>query len=379
MTKLRREAINDLFNDYNSTTINPGLWLQKGLKETTGENGDNAKTNHLKELVDFTCELYPKAFNRWFDLTSDEHRFSQTVMTLENRLLIGLTGNGALETGCSLSHNYGMPYIPGSSIKGVVRAWAEQHLDGEELKQEIAKFFGTRNSDDVKRGSGFVTFHDAWWIPFDKDKAKPEPKPFVLDVVTTHHQDYYNGKKDKDNNYLPPSDKDSPIPNHLLAVQGSFLFVLEGAPEHVELCQKMLVQALQDNGIGAKTAAGYGYMRVNDKLYHELQQEAEKRLPPEVREKRKQEAIQRQQQAENAKTVDQVCSELNNDYEHNKGSEVYIQKLEERIDYVIQTWSVEDRFSLAKCLNDIGYIPKNKKNKNHEIRKERLKQLRGEK
>ncbi|MGO1296753.1 MAG: type III-B CRISPR module RAMP protein Cmr6 [Vibrio sp.] len=262
MTKLRREAINDLFNDYNSTTINPGLWLQKGLKETTGENGDNAKTNHLKELVDFTCEIYPKAFNRWFYLTSDEHRFSQTVMTLDNRLLIGLTGNGALETGCSLSHNYGMPCIPGSSVKGAVRAWVEQNFK-DNHPDEIAELFGTRDSDDIDRVSGLVTFHDAWWIPFDKDKAKPEPKPFVLDVVTTHHQDYYNGKKDKDNNHLPPSDKDSPIPNHLLAVQGSFLFVLEGAPEHVELCQKMLAQALQDNGIGAKTAAGYGYCKNN--------------------------------------------------------------------------------------------------------------------
>lgn len=369
MTELRRQTINDLLNNSKSTTINPSLWLQKGLKETTGENGDNAKTNHLKELVDFKSDLYPQAFNRWFYLTSDGDRFSQTVMTLENRLLIGLTGNGALETGCTLSHNYGMPYIPGSSVKGVVRAWAEQHL--KDNAEAIADLFGTRDSDDIKRVSGLVTFHDAWWAPFSK--GTPELKPFVLDVVTTHHQTYYNGGK------AEPSDKDSPIPNHQLAVYGSFLFVIEGAPDHVELCQKMLAQALQDNGIGAKTAAGYGYMGVNHKLYHELQQEAEKRLPPEVREKRKQEAIQRQQQVENAKTVEQVCRELKDDYENKKGSEEYIQKLDERIDYAIQNWLVEDRLSLAKCLNDIGYIPKNKKNKNHDIRKERLKQLRGEK
>ena len=366
MIKLRREAINDLLNDCKSTTINPSLWLQKGLKETTGENADNAKTNHLKELVG----LYPKAFNRWFDLTSDENRFSQTVMTLENRLLIGLTGNGALETGCSLSYNYGMPYIPGSSVKGVVREWAIKHLPNSAAVLE--QLFGTYDSDQPNRVSANVTFHDAWWIPFDKDKAKPEPKPFVLDVVTTHHQNYYNGKQ------AEPSDKDSPIPNHQLAVHGSFLFVIEGAPDHVEPCQKMLAQALQDNGIGAKTAVGYGYMRFNHKLYHELQLEAEKRLPPEVREKRQQEAIQRQQQAENAKTVEQVCSELNADYENMRSNEEYIQKLEERIDYVIQNWQLEDRFSLAKCLNDLGYIPKNKKNKNHKIRKARLKQLRGE-
>jgi CRISPR-associated protein Cmr6 len=376
MIELRRTAI-DRLSPQKSESINSSLWLQKGLKEKEEDKDklpkgeDKPKTKHLKELVGFKCDLYPKAFNRWFDLTSDKNRFSQTAMTLENRLLIGLTGNGALETGCSLSHNYGMPYIPGSSVKGVVRAWAEQNLK-DDYPNEIAELFGTRDSEDINRISGLVTFYDAWWVPFDKDKSKPEPKPFVLDVVTTHHQAYYNGQQDK------PTDKDSPIPNHQLAVQGSFLFVIEGAPEHIELCQKMLTQALQDNGIGAKTAAGYGYMSVNHKLYYELQQEAENRLPPEVRDKRQQEVIQCQQQAENAKTVEQVCSELKDDYENKKGSEEYIQKLEERIDYVIQKWKSEDRLSLAKCLNDLGYVPKNKKNKNHEIRKARLKQLRGE-
>lgn len=372
MIELRRDKINELLNKNKSRTINPSLWLQKGLKEqqeckdTLANGEETPKTKHLKEITDFKApDLYSKAFNRWFDLTSDENRFSQIVMTLENRLLIGLTGNAALETGCSLSRNYGMPYMPGSSVKGVVRAWAEQHLQND-CADELTELFGTRDSDDVNRISGLVTFHDAWWIPHGSDK------PFVLDVVTTHHQTYYNGQQDK------PSDKDSPIPNHQLAVQGSFLFVLEGDPEHVSLCQQMLSKALPDNGIGAKTAAGYGYMGVNLNLYHELQQEAEKRLPPEVREKRKQQAIQRQQQAENAKTVEQVCIELKNDYKNKRGSQEYIQKLEERIDYVIQHWNLKDRVVLATCLKELGYIPTNKKNKNHETRKRRLKQLRGE-
>lgn len=368
--QLVRKELKDGWCDTGSANL--GLLLQKGFieiehpDETKRSNEETKKFSHLNKMANLPApSIYQKAFNRWFDLTSDENSFNQTVMTLENRLLIGLTGNAALETSCSLSRNYGMPYIPGSSVKGVVRAWAEQHLQND-YADELTELFGTRDSDDVNRISGLVTFHDAWWIPHGSDK------PFVLDVVTTHHQAYYNGQQDK------PSDKDSPIPNHQLAVQGSFLFVLEGDPEHVSLCQQMLTKALPDNGIGAKTAAGYGYMGVNLNLYHELQQEAEKRLPPEVREKRKQQAIQRQQQAENAKTVEQVCIELKNDYKNKQGSQEYIQKLEERIDYVIQHWNLKDRVALATCLKEIGYIPKNKKNKNHEIRKRRLKQLRGE-
>lgn len=263
MIELRRDNINELLNKNKSRTINPSLWLQKGLKElqededTLANGEETPKTKHLKGIADFKApDLYSKAFNRWFDLTSDENRFSQTVMTLENRLLIGLTGNAALETGCSLSRNYGMPYIPGSSVKGVVRAWAEKHLN--DYADELTELFGTRDSDDVNRISGLVTFHDAWWIPHGSDK------PFVLDVVTTHHQAYYNGQQDK------PSDKDNPFPHHQLAVQGSFLFVLEGDPKPVELCQTMLSHVLQSQGIGAKTAAGYGYFKENVDLSSKL-------------------------------------------------------------------------------------------------------------
>ncbi|WP_187984687.1 type III-B CRISPR module RAMP protein Cmr6 [Vibrio metschnikovii] len=265
MTCLVRKNIKVAFSQ--SKSINPSLLLQKGMLEisASSDNSGSQKTGHLKEIVKLPASPeYNNTFNRWFDLTNDENRFSQTAMTLENRLLIGLTGNAALETSCSLSRNYGMPYIPGSSVKGVVRAWANQHLAGH--SDELEQLFGTADSEQPYRVSGLVTFHDAWWIP---DPEKKEPKPFVLDVVTTHHQAYYNG------NQAEPSDKDSPIPNHLLAVQGSFLFVLEGEPAAIELCQTLLEKALADNGIGAKTAAGYGYFKENDQesldLFSKLQ------------------------------------------------------------------------------------------------------------
>lgn len=369
MITLRRKAISDLLRMQESDCVNPSLWLQKGLPEPSSCNSA-AKTNHLKSISKFPASgLYLSAFNRWFDLTTDSARFSQTVKTLEQRLLIGLTGNGALETGCSLSRNYGMPYIPGSSVKGVVRAWTEQNLKAD-YPQEIVELFGTRDSDDLNRVSGLVTFHDAWWIP---DPKNGDHKPFVLDVVTPHHQEYYNGGKTK------PSDKDSPVPNHLLAVQGSFLFVIEGEPDHIALCQTMLSQAIADNGIGAKTSAGYGYMKSNESMYSDLQETADKRLPPEILEKRKQEAQQRQQQAENNKTVAQVCDELESDYKKNSDNAEYQSHMEWRIDYAIEHWTLDDRIKLASCLKGLGYIPKNKKNKNHEVKVNRLQQLRGEK
>ncbi|EJV3735841.1 type III-B CRISPR module RAMP protein Cmr6 [Vibrio cholerae] len=374
MTDLVREEIKAAFRfshaafRFSDNSVNPGLLLQKGLLDA------NQKTGHLKEIVKLPASPeYKNGFNRWFDLTNDENRFSQTAMTLENRLLIGLTGNGALETGCSLSRNYGMPYIPGSSVKGIARAWANQHLAGH--SDELEQLFGSADSEQPYRVSGLVTFHDAWWIP---DPVKKEHKPFVLDVVTTHHQAYYNG------NQAEPSDKDSPIPNHLLAVQGSFLFVLEGEPAAIELCQTLLEKALANNGIGAKTAAGYGYMKVDPALMQRLLDEYEKRLSPEEREHREAEAQRRNEQqleaaakAEQAKPPVQIIAELRAGYLKHRDNAAYQLKVDNWVDTAIKTWTTQDRTLLAECLKQVGYEPSNKKNPNHLIRKTRLQQLKG--
>ncbi|WP_127958219.1 type III-B CRISPR module RAMP protein Cmr6 [Serratia microhaemolytica] len=377
MIPLVREKINKGFG--NTNNANPGLLLQKGLPEVEDNNSKNSdaksannKTEYLNKLVEITAfPEYQHAFNRWFDITSDANRFQQAVMTLENRLLIALSGNGALETGCSLSHNYGMPYIPGSSVKGVARAWASQHLAAQ--SRELEALFGTDESEQLHRVSGLVTFHDAWWIPPQK-----AAKPFVLDVVTTHHQDYYNGSQDE------PSDKDSPIPNHLLAVTGSFLFVLEGERNAVELCQILLQKALVDNGIGAKTAAGYGYMKAAPTLMQHLLAENEKRLPAEVREQRQADAkrlIEQQtaaaEKAELEKPPLQIIDLIDEEYKRQRDDQDFRRKVEAWIDRAIDSWSIDDRKSLASCLKNVGYIPGNKK-KNYQINKERLQKLRGE-
>ncbi|MGI2079315.1 type III-B CRISPR module RAMP protein Cmr6 [Shewanella putrefaciens] len=377
MTVLVRNKIQSAFCQTDS--VNPSLLLQKGMLDANKEKNsdgklDNKKTGHLEKIVKLPAtQEYKNAFNRWFDLTNDASRFKQSAMMLENRLLIGLTGQGALETGCSLNRNYGMPYIPGSSVKGIARAWANQHLAGH--SDELEQLFGTADNEQLHRVSGLVTFHDAWWVP---DPKKKEHKPFVLDVVTTHHQAYYNGKQQQ------PSDKDSPIPNHLLAVQGSFLFVIEGEPAAIELCQTLLEKALVDNGIGAKTTAGYGYMKVDLALMQRLLDESEKRLPQEVREQRQAEALRRKEQkredaakAELEMPPSHVISVINEKYQAQRDNQNFRDKVEAWIDRAIEAWNIDNRKSLASCLKEAGYIP-GKKKKNYQISKDRLQQLKGE-
>ncbi|WP_428243447.1 type III-B CRISPR module RAMP protein Cmr6 [Gynuella sp.] len=266
-----------ILSDYrHNDGVNPGLLLYKGLPEipeTNGSdsNGDNVKTEHINKICNISAsQEYKQAFKRWCLVTHDQNRFGRCAMQLENRLLIGVSAPGPLETGCTLSRNYGMPYIPGSSVKGVVRAWISKHAT--EHASLVEQLLGTYDVDGNKQAiSGLVTFHDAWWVPKDSDK------PFIQDIVTTHHPEYYNGGR------LPPTDKDSPIPNALIAVTGSFLFVLEGKPEHVKICQTILQRALNEEGIGAKTSSGYGYMHKDNKWTRENLMSEGQQLEDEVR------------------------------------------------------------------------------------------------
>ena len=257
-TPLRRAALDALYDAavrdaapgvQPPAPSHPGLLLQRGLGEH--RDGDqNLKTKH----VEYVCksavgDFYRRAFERWKRATGDANRFRVVALELETRLFIGLTGGGMLETGCAVSHSYGTPYIPGSSIKGLVAAYAQNRLGAE--SDYIHELFGADAGHDQAAGlSGLLTFHDAWWKPGSADF------PLVQEVVTTHHADYY-GKEGK----KPASDFDSPVPNAQVAVRGGFLFVVEGPGDWLEVAERMLVGALTTRGAGAKTRAGYGLFR----------------------------------------------------------------------------------------------------------------------
>jgi CRISPR-associated protein Cmr6 len=249
-TQLIREAVRTHYRDAND--VHPGLLIQRGLEKHDGQDKE-AKTAHIRRICAISpSPFYQNAYLRWRQATANDLRFKQLELALEQRLFIGLTGGGMLETGCAISHSYGMPYIPGSSVKGVVRAHVSQSPFGREHPKVIDELFGA--AADPEQGhpeglSGLVVFHDAWWVP-----ANPEiPSPFIEEIITSHHLDYYGRE-----GAVEASDSDSPVPNAQIAVRGSFLFVLEGEPAWRDLAAQMLTAALSERGIGAKTRTGYG-------------------------------------------------------------------------------------------------------------------------
>jgi CRISPR-associated protein Cmr6 len=180
---------------------------------------------------------YRLAYQRW------ERHWSQDAVgrilvrgRVAARLAAGLGGESALEVGIRLHHCYGTPVIPGSAIKGVLRA----RIQDSRLQEFL---FGNQES------TAFAMFQDAWWIPESRS-------PLVLDVITVHHPDYYAGKH-------APTDFDNPTPVQFLSVRGSFLFIAEflgdDASGHWKAyLERLLKDTLEKDGIGGKRSAGYG-------------------------------------------------------------------------------------------------------------------------
>lgn len=270
MTQMRREAIGTLFDSANE--IHTGLWLARGLAEWNEEDkqkGKDFKPAHIKTAANFNpSEIYKSAYARWEKIVTAS---SETMATwcgqLDGRLFIGLGGASVLETAITLSRTYGVPMIPGSAIKGLTRAYAKTQL----TKKSEELLFGKLSEKPEDSFAGYVLFHDAWWIPDSTIK-----EPLCQEIVTVHHQEYYNGTADR------ATDFDSPIPNAQIAAQGSFLFALEcGKLEWAECARDLLAEALMDWGIGGKTAAGYGRFNQDEKYQQQLDTEISKKIDEE--------------------------------------------------------------------------------------------------
>jgi CRISPR-associated protein Cmr6 len=77
--------------------------------------------------------------------------------------------------------------------------------------------------------------------------------------MAVHHPKYYQGTPNA------PADWDQPILINFLTATGSYNIPLTGPEQWVDAAFEILTFALQELGIGAKTAAGYGRMTLETK------------------------------------------------------------------------------------------------------------------
>lgn len=238
---------------------------------------------------------------------------------LDSRLLVNVNGSVMENAGLSLDR-YGAAIVPGSAVKGcarraaiaVLREWCTtgQKPDGQhplgggaapfntpaDLLLGIVRVFGVTDLEweswDAIRQKGndlawacdtqWEALRDATIACLGKDPGcnPGETKPtrcggvaflaavptnardrgdLELDVLTSHHQEYYAGKRSA------ATDDEDPNPVYFPASAPgeSYLFTLvplttPAAPQTLQHAETWLIDGLTTLGLGAKTAAGYG-------------------------------------------------------------------------------------------------------------------------
>ncbi|NLF94911.1 MAG: type III-B CRISPR module RAMP protein Cmr6 [Oligosphaeraceae bacterium] len=236
----------------------------------------------------------------------------QLAATLGGNLVVNHSSGVLENTGLCLHRHFGYPIIPGSAVKGCAahaayREWEES--PSAELAADIVAVFGFPLGDEKisaqitqvlpeppREQSGRVSFLTA------EPLLCPENGPLLVsDISTCHHPRYYQGKS------AQAFDNEEPIPLPFPTVKAGLPFIFTIVPltrANRKVCaaaQRWLLQAMTLWGMGAKTAAGYGWFifseQESQRILQKRQQLHSERQNALLEAKQRQaEALQRQKQ-----------------------------------------------------------------------------------
>ena len=237
----------------------------------------------------------------------------------------GLGNEHPLENGFAFLNPYGLPYLPGSGIKGVLRQAARELASGDwgdpqgwsaekihllerngppAIELSVIDAFCGRETEggDSDHVRGALSVWDALpQIPGDS---------LSVDIMTPHQSHYYQQRKDpKSGNSTSPHDSGAPNPISFLTLPPGTGFAFHVACDaahlerlapdlaHGQRWQTLLTAAFEHAfawlGFGAKTAVGYGAMESNAQRQRKQEEAAQRKAADKEREKA--EAQQRQQ------------------------------------------------------------------------------------
>lgn len=248
--KIRQKLTSEARNEKGT---NAGLWLDKYISNQ--ERGDDESRRLLVEEVAELPEPpeYAAYYKRWQAMLTG-YKAQTRRAQVRGRMVVGLGSESLLEASICLHRTYGVPYIPGSALKGLASSYAHHRLGEQWSRGETFHNLVFGNGDEA----GYITFFDALLIP----GTGLHGHALAPDVITVHHQKYYQQQR-------PPTDRDDPNPVPFLSATGQYLLALS-APDFqqptrwVDLTFQILAEALDKLGIGAKTSSGYGRLTFID-------------------------------------------------------------------------------------------------------------------
>lgn len=264
-----------LFDKFpNAWQVEKSQWsFDKGFKKDHSDRGQWLKSLARRPIPAATLA---EAAERQRKLAE---AFGGQTLILKNtsRFVTGLGREHPLENGFAWHHTLGTPYLPASSLKGVLRAWLRE-TDGE-IEPPDRKHKDPWLREDPTFECWFGTQGRVGRFTL-LDLIPLKAPTLAVEVMTPHYGPYYQGNE-------APGDWHDPVPITYLAVEADNSWqtaIIPGTtstrtitPEERDLLAKHLIAALEFFGAGAKTATGYGRFRRDTDAEEKLHKEAEKR------------------------------------------------------------------------------------------------------
>lgn len=294
-----------------TNNVNFCLWFNKYIpivikskeKELFHACDNSGETS---EVVNFYKDQYKKYLNgiieklkllhknqRDYLLSFPEQDYEVIELKAKTKspLITGIGQTHPNEVSMVFDYMLGIPYIPASSIKGLLR-FTTVVIEVSDPKNEN-KYIPDKNGnindekiDEIKyyfggqSNEGSVVFLDAY----------PEGVPELhIDIMNPHYRDYYqDGKAPAD--YLEPK----PIKFLTVAPNTTFIFrvIINKQNQNYENLKQsiktILKEALTKEGIGAKTAIGYGlFNNIVENDFSNLEKERKQKIEFERKEAEK--------------------------------------------------------------------------------------------
>ncbi|HPD81388.1 MAG TPA: type III-B CRISPR module RAMP protein Cmr6 [Spirochaetales bacterium] len=296
-------------------------------------NGFSATSKEKLELLHKNLQAYLLSF------PEQDYEVIELKATTKTPLITGIGQTHPNEVSMVFDYMLGIPYIPASSIKGLLRFTTvkkeindnikkynnvkEGKIDDESIA-EIQYYFGGQSNE------GSVVFLDAY----------PQNIPNLhIDIMNPHYGEYYQDAK-------PPADYLEPTPKKFLTVAPNTIFIFrviinkhkKNYENIKQIIKTILEQALTKEGIGAKTALGYGIFTVDKNNFSNLENERQKKAQLEQQEA---ERIKLESMSELDKLIMQINRLSKETGDFNKSVEIYNS---------LDKYQIDDKIKIAQEL-----------------------------
>lgn len=275
---------------------NQGLWFERFFDQYNTLKNWEVGTEKTRWL---SIHFNNKKVGDDKRLTSHAQAQTQLAESLQGKNLVFkaswhfVTGMGnphPVENGFAWHPTFGIPYLTGAAVKGLIRTFIETQLDetdseNPDKKKLLLQWFGSTDKDPMSEGyqaqAGELIFFDA--LPI-------EPVTLGVDIMTPHMGKWYEkGASDPNKPDTTPADWHDPVPvSFLVAKDITLLFSFAMRPHptakqepfrQLDLTEveQTLTAVLEQMGAGGKTATGYGGMMnpEKQKQVEKMQKEAE--------------------------------------------------------------------------------------------------------